>query len=101
MQQDTPHKGQQIPALAGCNATPLGSGSSPASGGGSGNTPGVPHRAKMAAPKGPVFVLGDAQELIYVIMDYVAKQQQKPGRAGREAGYDLCKFKSDFFEAFK
>lgn len=108
MQLDTPqqhNKAQgQIPAL-GSNATPLGSGNSTNAGSGSNpgsnssNTPGVPHRAKQAAPKGPVFVLGDAQALIYVIMDYVAKQH-KPGR-GREAGYDLCKFKGDFFEAFK
>lgn len=100
MQQDAPqqHKAHaQIPAL-GSNATPLGSGNNN-NAGSNPNAPGVPHRAKLAAPKGPVFVLADAQALIYVIMDYVAKQN-KPGR-GREAGYDLCKFKSDFVEAFK
>jgi hypothetical protein len=91
----------QIPALGDSSTPGAAGGGGPSSAGNAGAGGGPrPAAVKLAAPKGPVFVLGDAQALLYVIMNYVAQQNAKQAR-GRDAGYDLCKFKSDFNETYK
>jgi hypothetical protein len=104
MQQDNAQQQQQPPPpkrqqQQGDNAASAGGGATPNASAGAGGGGPRAGGGLRPAPKGPVHVLGDVQSLMFVIMNYVAQQNAK--QPGREVGYDLCKFKGDFFDTYK
>lgn len=99
MQQDSTQQQQQPPPPKRQQQGDASAGGTPNAAAGAGGGGPRAGGGLRPAPKGPVHVLGDVQSLMYVIMNYVAQQNAK--QPGREVGYDLCKFKGDFFDTYK